>query len=245
MCGRFTHKFTWQELHDLLSRGQWPARLAAANSEQLFASNYNVAPTQNAPVIRAIESPAPASTGAIAGLEVAFLRWGLAPHWSTDPKRGPINARAETVATNGMFRSAFKSRRAVVPVSGFYEWMPAASEGSPKQPMYITRADAQPLLLAGLWERWGLAANHADAAHRLETFTIITTSANAFMASVHDRMPVILEPESLSRWLEPQANPAALQTLLRPAADGILQMHPVSTKVNSPRNTGAELIQRV
>ncbi|HYD00193.1 MAG TPA: SOS response-associated peptidase [Phycisphaerales bacterium] len=243
MCGRYTHKFTWKELHDLLAQGVWPQRLAQVTDAALFEARFNIAPTQSAPIVRAA-----VHGGKVTGLEVAPLRWGLAPHWSKDSKRGPINARAETVATNAVFRAAFAARRCIVPVSGFYEWkrtqspplIPGAEpvEG-PKQPHYITRADGRPLLLAGLWERWG---KDGDDEGCVETFAIVTTTANEFMSQVHDRMPVVLEPESAPRWLDPHAEPAALQGLLLPAPDGILQMHPVSPRVNSPRNQGEELI---
>ncbi|MFT3686402.1 MAG: SOS response-associated peptidase [Phycisphaerales bacterium] len=232
MCGRYTHKFKWKELHDLLARGKWPARLAQADEAALFAANFNVAPTQSAPVIRVATD----AGGKVSGVEVVRLKWGLAPLWAKEPDRGPINARAETVASNAMFRQAFASRRCVVPVSGFYEWK--KHEGDAKQPFYITRADDRPLLLAGLWERWG------KDDQCVETFAVITTPANQFMSSVHDRMPAVLEPESVAMWLEPQSDPDKLTSLLAPAPDGVLQMHPVSTRVNSPRNTGEELTAR-
>lgn len=238
MCGRFTHKFTWKELHDLLARGRWPERLSLA---ELPEPNFNVAPTQSAPIIRAVAG----AGGKVTGIEVVALRWGLAPHWAESPDRGPINARAETAATNAMFRAAFNARRCLVPTSGFYEWQrPPGGAKAPKRPFYITRADGRPLLMAGLWERWGPKDSCT------ETFAILTTAANEFMSGVHDRMPVVIEPEDAPTWLDPSlpgkddpdAGRTALTALLRPAAAGVLQMHEVSTSVNNPRSTGEKLL---
>lgn len=155
-----------------------------------------------------------------------LLRWGLQPPWLDKP--APVNARAETVATLPMFRSAFKARRCV-PVSGFDEWQ-AGPEGAnkAKQPWYICRADGAPLLFAGLWE----------LKDDLQTITVVTTAANDFMKALHDRMPVVLEPETARRWVEePDAS------LLVPAADGVLTAHRVSTRVNSPKNDDRSLIE--
>jgi putative SOS response-associated peptidase YedK len=208
MCGRFTHMYSWREIHDLLS-------LTGESAPAGFGTSYNVAPTQLSPVVRLID----------AGRTAAMLKWGLMPSWATKP--GPFNARAETVATLPTFRSAFKARRCIVPASGFYEWQKTGAKV--KQPWYIHRADGAPLLFAGLWE------SNAQG----ETFTIITTAANAFMRSMHDRMPVVLEPESAGPWL---AAPAP--GLLRPAADGILTAHKVSGRVGSPKNNEPGLIAK-
>lgn len=123
---------------------------------------------------------------------------------------------------------AFKRRRCVVPVSGFYEWQKRGD--GPKVPHYITRADGDPMLLAGLWEAWDQGEGP------LETFTILTTTPNALMRALHDRMPVILERERLDQWLDPGADPGAAADLLVPAAEGVLDEHAVGTRVNSPRN---------
>jgi len=204
MCGRYTHKFTWKEIHRLLS---------LTTPELQFEHSYNVAPTQRAPVVRDLEMGR--------GIELAV--WGLKPAWS-DGKVAPINARAENVATSPMFRSAFTSRRCVVPVSGFYEWRRVSGS---KQPWYITRADAEIMFLAGLFE----------IGDEGTTFTIITTTPNTLMGTIHDRMPAVLEPESVARWLaEPDVS------LLRPAAEGVLMAQPVSNRVNSPKNNDATLI---
>ncbi len=213
MCGRATHKFTWKEIYELLEQGIFPVRLEAQ-----LAASYNLAPTQSAPIVRKIDGH----------LEGLLAQWGLRPAWSTG-KLAPINARAETVETSPMFRAAFRARRCLVPVSGFYEWQ--ALDKKTKQPWYIYRADGKPLLFAGLWELGG----EKDSAR--ENFTIITTRANDFMGQIHDRMPVILEPEQAHAWLRaPEA------ALLAPAADGVLTAHRVSTRVNSPKNNDPSLI---
>jgi putative SOS response-associated peptidase YedK len=164
-----------------------------------------------------------------------LLQWGLVPSWTKDAataKTKPINARAETVATSGMFRGAFASRRCLMPAEVFYEWQPTETG---KQPHAIARQDGQPMAFAGLWEgyRW-------PSGDVLRTFTIVTTSANAEMAPLHGRMPVILEPPDWPRWLgEAEGDPAAL---MRPAPDGTLHTWPVSRAVNTPRNNRAELL---
>lgn len=207
MCGRYTHKFTWKQIHRLLS---------LTTPELQFENSFNVAPSHRAPIVRNLDAGR--------GLELAV--WGLRPAWS-DGRVAPINARSETVASSPVFRGAFKARRCVVPVSGFYEWQRV--NGS-KQPWYITRADNEIMLLAGLFEI-------SDTG---PTFTILTTVPNAMMGSIHDRMPAILEPESVPRWLaEPDTS------MLRPAADGVLIAQPVSTRVNSPKNNDAALIEPV
>jgi len=134
-----------------------------------------------------------------------------------------INARAETVSTTPAFRNAFRSRRCLVPASGFYEWQ---AEGRHKQPFWFTPEDGAPLALAGLWERW-----HGDE-ETIESFAIVTCPANADVAPVHDRMPVILPPEAWRRWLEDPVEDA--RALMRPAPTGLLRALPVSTRVNRP-----------
>jgi putative SOS response-associated peptidase YedK len=137
--------------------------------------------------------------------------------------------------TSGMFRSAFARRRCIVPADAFYEWK--AIEGG-KQPYAIARQDAQPMAFAGLWEGFKWIDGTV-----LRTFTIITTSANAMMAELHDRMPVILEPQDWSAWLGGVEVDAV--TLLRPAGGDALKVWPVSRQVNSPRNNGAELLNAI
>lgn len=229
MCGRFTHKYTWEQLHRLLNLVSPPFE---------FIHRFNVAPTQSAPVVREDVS---SDRGTTAGRRVDLLRWGLIPTWAKDESFGAktINARAETVATSQVFRDSFKRRRCLVPVSGFYEWrkLPGSTR---KQPYYFTSSDAEPLMLAGLWSPW----KSPDGP--METFTIITTTPNEMMAKFHDRMPVILGAEDWAAWLNPaKASEDELSGLLRPYPAELMLAHPVSTRVNSPKNDDAACIHVV
>lgn len=220
MCGRFTRDYSWRQVHDFLDL-RFPDQLDLSES-------YNVAPTQESPIVRAEDD----------ALGMAMATWGLIPSWSKDRSIGArmINARSETAAEKPAFRSAFARRRCVVPVSGFYEWQ--KRESGSKQPYYIYRADGEPLLFAGLWERWG------GGDEVVESFTILTTEPNEMMAVVHDRMPCVLEREEVVRWCG-ESDAAGARAMLRSAADGVLAMHPVSTRVNNARkNNDAGLIVR-
>jgi putative SOS response-associated peptidase YedK len=189
---------------------------------------FNIAPTQEAPVIR---------VNAAGGREVAMLRWGLVPSWSKDPAAGNrmINARSETAAEKPYFRSAFRSRRCVVPATGFFEWK---GEPGRKQPFAITAAD-QPLFgFAGLWETWHDKSK--PEAPALETFTILTTGPNEAVAAIHDRMPVILPADRVQDWLT--APPAAAQALLAPYA-GPVAIRAVSKLVGNPRNDSPDVLR--
>ncbi len=219
MCGRYALHVFARELAELLRAVRLPVE---------FGARYNIAPTQQAPILR---------IGEDGQRELVMAKWGLIPSWAKDAAIGNrmINARAETAAEKPAFRAAMKKRRCIVPASGFYEWQKI--EGSKvKQPWYIHRADAAPLALAGLWESW-------EGDEPIRSFTILTTDANELMRPLHDRMPVILEPEEIDRWLNPDTTPEIVAALLDPAADGVLSAFPVSTKVNSPANEGAKLIE--
>ena len=177
---------------------------------------YNIAPTQTLPVITN-ENPR----------ELSFLRWGLVPSWAKDDTAGAkmINARAETVAEKPAFRSAFRRRRCLVPASGFYEWQ-ARDDG--KAPMFIHLKDREIFAFAGLWEVWQMPTGEP-----LRTFTILTTDANDFVSSIHNRMPVILRREDYASWLQPDEVPAeALQPLLKPFDPAAMAAHEVSKAVN-------------
>lgn len=210
MCGRFTHHFTWAQIHRILA--------LSTPSIDLHES-YNVAPTQLAPVVRMLPE----------GRTISLLRWGLIPSWANDAAIGNnlINARAEGVATKPTFRDAFAARRCVVPANGFFEWRKA--EGGKKQPYYIHPSDEEPFLFAGLWESWVSPDGEV-----IETFAIITTDANAKVAELHDRMPVILDRAGADKWLNPATPREVLQSLLKPCPPERVTMHPVSTAMNSP-----------
>jgi putative SOS response-associated peptidase YedK len=189
--------------------------------------SWNVAPSQEAIVVRLHPQ-----TGE---RRLDLLRWGLVTHWSMDPKneRKPINARAETVASTRMFRDAFACRRSLVPADAFYEWQKLPGGG--KQPCAITRADSQPLTFARVWEGW-----RGPAGEVLRTFAIIVTAANHQMEPIHDRMPVIVEPDDWPLWLgEVGGDPVKL---LPPRDDLELKIWPVSRRVNSPGNNDAGML---
>ena len=169
------------------------------------------------------------------------MRWGLIPAWWGKPlkefKLATFNARAETVAEKPMFRSAFKNSRCLIPASGYYEWQ-TTPEG--KQPFYFTRRDGQVMTIAGLWSGWVENAS----GETLKSCTMLITAPNKLAATIHDRMPVILEAKNFERWEHGNAENAA--ALMRPAADDVLQMWPVSKRVNSSRadDGDATLIDR-
>lgn len=191
---------------------------------------YNVAPTQIAPVISVSEG--------LVGMQ--GFRWGLIPSWAKEVKIGAkaINARAETVADKPMFRAAFKSRRCLVPASGYYEW--TGSHGA-KQPYWIHAPRGELLMFAGLWEIW----RDDGAEEWLRTFTVITGKPGKVSGDIHDRQPVILAPEDWADWLNAGPDMAS-ETLARAIGnEADLTYHPVSKAVGSPKNKGPELVEPI
>ena len=221
MCGRYTMSIPAETL----------ARHFGLDAVPDVAPRFNIAPTQAAAVVRlstAREVPV-----------LDFLRWGLVPAWAKDASGAGrlINARAETAADKPSFRSAFRHRRCLVPADGFYEWR---TEGGAKQPYRITRPDGAPIAFAGLWERWG------KGDEPLETFTILTTAANAALQPLHDRMPVIVDPIDFALWLDPTAtDPALVERLLVAPPDDALTYYPVGRAVNSVGNDDPSLVAPV
>ena len=169
-------------------------------------------------------------------------RWGLIPSWAKDASFGArtFNARSETVSTKPSFRTAYKRRRLLVPVDGFYEWDRSGS-GKP-QPHYFSRTDGAPLVIAGLHETWRDPSAPKDEPP-IATATGLTTPANYDMKKIHDRMPVILEPDTFDLWLEGDDEHDAVADLLRPAPPKTLVHHPVGRDVGNVRNDGPELIE--
>lgn len=227
MCGRYTYLFKWKQLHRLM-------RLHEIPLEELF-SRYNVAPSQRAPIIRLD------STGNRVGV---MMQWGLVLPWMSQTGKGasPTNARGESIFLKPTFRKAARERRCLVPVSGFYEWQKNEGEKR-KQPFWIGREDREPLCFGGLWESWhdGFTPNSPA----LETFAIVTTSPNALMVPIHDRMPVIVSESDWTAWLDPNTTQTEVERLIRPFAGNGLTAYPVSTAVNSPRRDDSTLIERV
>ena len=166
-----------------------------------------------------------------------MVRWGLIPSWAKEPpKLQPINARAETVPTSGMFRQAFARRRCIVPADGFYDWRKLDAKA--KQPTFIHFPDDRPFRLAGLWERW----KPDETSEPVDTVCVITTTPNALMQPIHDRMPVILRPDEYGAWLDKATDPKEAAALMRPYPDGELEAVAVSKLVNSPRNDVLECV---
>jgi putative SOS response-associated peptidase YedK len=265
MCGRYASARKRIELLEEF-------RVERDRVSEPLEPDYNVAPTKRVyavmtrdqrPSESAAESAqdAPDRRSAADGpsgvaRELRVVRWGLVPFWAKDPKIGSrmINARAETVSSKPAYRHAFKRRRCLLPADGYYEWQrPDGTEADtpagkgPKQPYFICRGDGGPLAFAGLYELWRDAALPDDHERAwLWTTTIITTSAPDELGKIHDRMPMVIEPDRWADWLDPAADdPADLAALLAPAAASGLISYPVATTVNSVRNNGPELLTRV
>jgi putative SOS response-associated peptidase YedK len=205
MCGRFTQRYTWREIHNLNLTG------AARNLQ----AHYNIAPTDTIEVVR------PDASGAA---ELVSMRWGLIPFWWKKPLKqlpATFNARAESLANKPTFRDAFKRHRGIIPASGYYEWI-ARPDG--KQPYFISAADGGVLNFAGLWDRW----KTPETGEPVASCTIIVTDANALTRTIHDRMPVLLDKADFEPWLSGSAG----AELLRPAGEDRVRMWPVSRRVN-------------
>jgi len=210
------------------------ATVGMAFTDQLFHPSWNVPPTRAIPGL--LEAP----NGS--GRVLSQFRWGLLPHWAKDLSFSSktINARVETVAEKASYRAAFTTRHLIIPVDGYYEWTTRGPQL--KQPHLITRTDDQPLLLAGLWEEWR-DPEHPDSGV-VRSATILTRPASADVDHLHDRMPVVVEPESIDLWLGALGDDArgALDHLLTPSL-GVLRHRPVDRAVGSVRNDGPHLIQ--
>ncbi len=222
MCGRFTQVRPWSELVELY-------RITESTQAPNLKPRYNVAPTQDVPIVR---RPRDAE-----GRELVIVRWGLVPFWAKDVKISyrMINARAETVHEKPAFRQAFQKRRCLVAADGFYEWQ--KKPGGKKQPYFITVADDQPFPFAGLWEVW-----KSPEDERIESCTIVVTEASERLRSIHDRMPVILEPEKFDPWLDMSLSAKEARALLKPYG-GEMTVYPVSSRVNNVRNDDPGLIE--
>ena len=223
MCGRYAF-YEHQELSERLTN-------VAINADFLrrFRPTWNAAPSQQLPVIVEDNGQPVLRT----------MSWGLIPKWTKPgekPKVAPINARSETLTEKPIFRSLIKSRRCVVPANGFYEWR--RHQGG-KQPFFIEPEEGQVMLFAALYDE--ATANDGDP---LESYAIITTEANGRMLALHDRMPVILDPDDVADWLDAgQTETGPLEHLLRPADDGSISLRPVSKDVNNVRHNGPGLIE--
>jgi putative SOS response-associated peptidase YedK len=221
MCGRYKLTTAAEVLRDVfgfVERPNLPAR-------------YNIAPTQDAPVVRQRRQPRGERT-------VRNLRWGLVPPWAKDAQTASplINARAESLASRPAFAKAFRQRRCAVLADGFYEW-PVGGEN--RQPYLVTRRDGAPFAFAGVWDRWIEGQNAAETP--IDTFAIVTTAANDLLRPLHPRMPVILVGKDLDTWLDPESDPTKLASVLVGAPSESLQYMAVTKRVNSARIDDAAL----
>jgi putative SOS response-associated peptidase YedK len=222
MCGRFSQERPASELAEIF---------AAEPLAEELGPRWNVAPTDEAYVVVQREDRR----------AVVAYRWGLIPHWALSAKVGSrmFNARSESLGRSPAFADALRRKRCLVPVDGFYEWQRI---GSRRQPFTIGRADAHPLVLAGLWSGW------RDPAKDLvvRTFTIVTTRPNEQMAGLHDRMPVVLPESAWDLWLDPElGDTGELQGLFEPSDEVALRIDAVADLVNSVRNDGPELVRPI
>jgi putative SOS response-associated peptidase YedK len=242
MCGRFVSASPPERI---------AAYFGAEAQVETLGANYNVAPTND---IYAIVAARPSDERGAPTRALQAFQWGLLPVWAKDRKVGQkmINARAETIAEKAAFKGVFRKHRCIVPMDGFYEWQagrpdgPVGKSGKPvKQPYFIHRVDGEPLAVAGMWSAWrDRAAGPREP--WLHTATVITTSANATMAQIHDRMPVLLPKAMWDLWLDPENhNIDVLAELLVPAPEHLLALHAVTTDVNNVRNNDAHLIDPV
>ena len=219
MCGRMALTLPQEAMAELFE--------ALPANDLPPVPNYNVCPTTQVHTV----------TSADGTRRLRPMRWGFIPHWYKTPSDGPllINARSETIAEKPAFRAACRERRCLVVASGFYEWK--RQKGETPLPWYVTRADGAPMAFGAIWQDW----SRDEAAH--VSVAIVTTAANAAMAPIHDRLPLVVEPADWPLWLGEDGKGAA--TLMHPAPDDLLVLTPVSTAVNSNRASGPDLIAPV
>ena len=222
MCGRDTANFTWKQVHDYMSA------FTVATPAEDPVPTYNRAPTQQGWAVVRTED----------GHGALPMRWGLLPPWAKDTRLAysTINARLESVETKPAFRNAWKHRRALIPSSGYYEWMQL--DAKTKQPYFIRLADSPVMTYAGLWE-----VRRDEAGNELLTYSIITRDADQTVETIHDRMPLLLPPEVHREWLEATPEEAMRIALAVPPAP--LVAHPVSRDVGNVRNNGPHLVEPI
>jgi putative SOS response-associated peptidase YedK len=211
MCGRYRLSRRKQIVEEYFD---------AASGEEDWTPRFNIAPTQSVPVIRQnLKEPV---------RELSSMRWGLIPTWAKDSSVAAslINARSETAATKPAFRDALKSRRCLIPADGFYEWSGA---GKAKQPYCFEVNDGELFAFAGIWDRW-----KDPSGQWVKSCSILTTTPNAVTSAVHDRMPVILDPEGYDLWLDPgMTDVSAASELLKPYDARLMRCYPLSSRINS------------
>ena len=219
MCGRFTLTVDPAQLRDSFTNYDFPSQ---------FAPRFNIAPTQ--PVL-AIPNDGSNRTD--------FFIWGFIPSWAKDPAIGNrlINARGETLAEKPSFRGSYKYKRCLILADGFYEWKVRPGT-KVKVPYFIHMKNRQPFAFAGLWDEW-----HSSDGSQIRSCTIVTIEPNELLASIHNRMPVILPSDAYAQWIDPAVRtPDSLQALIKPYPAEEMAAYPVSTLVNSPQNDRPECI---
>ena len=213
MCGRFTLR----RIPRVIPNDVDPSEL------EDFIPRYNIAPSQEiATIVQRGSSPEP-----------TFMRWGLIPSWSKEPK-GFINARVETIDEKPSFKESFERRRCLIPADGFYEW---ERNGKISQPYYFQMKDAAPFAFAGVWDRW----HHGDST--ITSCAIITTTANELLAKIHTRMPVIMSNEAYDLWLNEDSRAADLKDFLVPFSADRMMSHAVGYDVNDAKVDDARLLE--
>ena len=223
MCGRYRLSRRKQIIEEFFDTSPW---------DDEWSPRYNIAPTQTVPVIR--QHPKESVR------QITGMRWGLIPNWAQDPSiaTGTINAKSETAAGKPAFRDPMKFRRCLIPADGFYEWK---KTGGTRQPFCFEVAEGSLFAFAGLWDGW-----KDRSGNWVRTCTILTTTPNAVTGAVHNRMPVILDPRSYDRWLDPgMQNVNSIFNLLKPYDAGQMRCYPVSTRINSVANDDASCSRAV
>lgn len=218
MCGRYRLSRRKQVIEE---------HFGAISGDEDWNPRYNIAPTQPVPVIR--QRPDKPIR------ELSLMRWGLIPHWAKDPSiaQNTINAKSETAATKPAFRDPLRFRRCLIPADGFYEWR---RTGTRKQAFCFEVNDGQLFAFAGLWDGWS-----DSRGTWIKTCSILTTRPNAVTSAVHDRMPVILDPDSYELWLDPAMhNVAAISEVLKPFDPQLMRCYPVRSRINHVVNDDEE-----
>jgi len=218
MCGRYRLSRRKQLIEEHFDCGPW---------DEEWSPCFNIAPTLAVPVIR--QHPKEPVR------QLSLMKWGLIAHWAKDPSvaTSTINARSETAATKPAFRDPLRLRRCLIPADGFYEW---SRTGKSKQPYCFEVNDGELFAFAGLWDRW-----KDPSGNWIRTCSILTTAPNAVTSPVHDRMPVILEPDNYDLWLDPRMSDVGAATdLLKPYDARLMRCYPVSTRINHVGNDDEE-----
>ena len=244
MCGRYASGRRPEELLEEFE-------IAESRIGEPLAADYNVAPTKE--IYAVMERPPSADRSATAERQLRVVTWGLVPSWAKDPSIGNrmINARVETLAQKPAFRRALAVRRCLLPADGYYEWYPTkalTAKGKPrKQPFFIRPRDGGVLAMAGLYEIWRDPAKADEDPSRFRwTATVITTTAQDDLGRIHDRMPLLVEPDRRDVWLDATVDLSATAdatAILEPAAPGLLEAFPVSPAVGNVANNGPHLTE--